>query len=62
MFRQKKKEVKMSRIARKAIRKAMRRIVKRAKAISKKRRIIRKGRYVKSINFARPRSGSIMLS
>lgn len=52
----------MSRIARKAIRRAMRRIVKRAKAISRKRRIIRKGRRVKSINYARPRSGSIMLS
>lgn len=53
----------MSKFGRKAIRKVMRRIVKRAKAVRRKRRIIRKGRKVKQINRVyKPVMGSIQLT
>lgn len=44
------------------IRRHMRRIVRRAMRRRAVRRIVRKGRRVKHINFAKPRSGSIMLA
>lgn len=49
----------------KAVRKVIRRHLRRIanKVLKKKaiRRIVRKGRHTKSLNFAKPRHGSIML-
>ncbi len=53
----------MSKFARKAIRKVMHKIVKRARAKARKRRIIRKGHKVKKINHVyKPVMGSIQLT
>lgn len=44
------------------IKRHLRRIARRALRRARIRRIVRKGKRVKHINFAKPRSGSIMLA
>ena len=53
----------MSKFGRRAIRRVMRKIVRKARRIAKKRRIIRKGHKVKAINYVhKPALGSIQLT
>lgn len=49
-------------LRRKVIGRHLRRIAKRAVRRIKMRKIVRRGKHVKKINFARPHYGSIMLA
>lgn len=52
----------MRKSARKAIGRHLRKIARKAIRRMKVRRIVRKGKHVKGLNFAKPRFGSIMLA
>lgn len=49
-------------IARKVVKRHLRRVARRALRRMKIRRIVRRGRHVKKANFLKPRFGSIMLA
>ncbi len=51
----------MKSVAKKAVRRHLRRIAVRAMKKRAVRRMVRKGKHVKKINYARPHHGSIML-
>ncbi len=52
----------MSRFGRKVVRRHLRRIVRRAAKKRGFRRMVKKGKRVKSINYARPTDGGYMLT
>lgn len=52
----------MSKFGKKVVRRHLRRIVRRAAKKRGFRRMVKKGKRVKSINFARPTDGGIMLT
>lgn len=52
----------MSKLGRKVIKRHLRRIAKRAIRRVKLKRLVRRGKHVKSLNFAKPHFGSIMLA